>query len=457
MRKNVLRAFYVLFFAVVTAALTCSAIYFLNLTGGNGTINKQSDDPDIINAVTIDGQSELTYRNITIEDFTASPYYTTVKVNNGRESLESESEKELYDLIGSSVMTISETKDENDHYRTMRVTINGKHMSERDIRRSINAYVFDNPQVFWLDNLFGYAYADDDTIAEFYSVMSADECEKKAAVLRSAVNMIMSSLEEGQSEFDREKLIHDYIILNCVYKGTAKSLSDGWEYFSAYGVLVKGEAVCEGYAKAEQLLMNLCGIECETIRGDSDGSGHMWNVIKIDGKWYHLDTTWDDTDNGPIYDFFNINDEIITLTHTISPTAKEVSLEDDSKDDMRYNFFIPRCASTEAGYYSRNAAVIITFDNETDKKIVDTLVNAANNRDKYLPIVFGKEMKYEEYIDKLFFGQPYKFYAYVNAANELLDDEHKIDRDGCSIYKNESALLVRVKLAYVAENNDTDQ
>ena len=52
-------------------------------------------------------------------------------------------------------------------------------MSESEIRRSINAFVFDNPHIFWLDNLFGYAYVGEDTMVEFYSVISADECEKK--------------------------------------------------------------------------------------------------------------------------------------------------------------------------------------------------------------------------------------------------------------------------------------
>lgn len=455
MKKTVSRLFYVLFFAVITTVLTCSAIFFLNLTGRESIINKPSDDPNVINAVNIDNDdSRLTYRKITAEDFAASLYYEPIKITKGRESLQSESEKKLYDLIGDSVMTISETKDENGHYRTLRANIKGEHMSEREIRRAVNAYTFDNPQVFWLDNLFGYAYVGDDTMAEFYSVMSADECEQKSAVLRSAVNMIISSMKDGMSEFEREKLVHDYIIGNCVYKGTVTGMSDGWEYFCAYGPLVKGEAVCEGYAKAEQLLMNLCGIECMTIRGDSDGGGHMWNVIKIDGEWYHLDTTWDDSDNGAIYDFFNVNDEMIKTTHTISPAVEEVSLKENSEDDLRYNFFVPECTSTKAGYYSKNAAVIKIFNEETDQKVINALVSAAESKESYLPIMFGKDMEYDEYIDILFFSQPYKFYAYVNAANERLDAEHKIDRDGLSIYKNKSALLVRVKLEYITADEE---
>lgn len=453
MKKTAEKICLFLFFIVLTAFFTCCTIYFLNLGGGQKITNKPYKDPDIINAVNIDDDNtELSYRKITVEDFSLSPYYNSVKTTEGRASLKSESEIQLYNLIAKSVAVISETKDENDHYRTQRVNIEGVHMSESEIRRAINAFIFDNPQIFWLDNLFGYAYVGDDTMAEFYSVISADECEKKYGVLRSAVNQVLASLKEGMSEFEREKLIHDFVIDKCIYKGTVASLSDGWEYFSAYGSVVKGEAVCEGYAKSMQLLLNLSGIECTTIRGDSDGVGHMWNVVKIDGEWYHLDSTWDDTQNGAVYDFFNIDDEMIKTSHTISPDVDEVSLEENSENDLRYNFFVPQCTSTKAGYYSQNAAVIKNFDEETDSKVIAALVSAANNKEKYLPIMFGKEMEYEEYINTLFFNQPYKFYSYVNSANEQLDDEHKIDRDGLSIVKNENASLVRVALAYVNDN-----
>lgn len=455
MKKTTSGIVYVLFFIILTAVFTCCTIYFINL-GRTTIIDNKSTSPDTINAVNIDGDDTgLSYRTVMLKDFSESPYYKPIKTTKGRESLSSESEKKLYDLITKSVTIISETKDENDHYRTERVNIEGIHMSESEIRRSINAFVFDNPHIFWLDNLFGYAYVGEDTMVEFYSVISADECEKKYLVLNSAVNRIMASLEDGMSEFEREKFMHDFVINNCIYKGTVASLSDGWEYFSAYGSIVKGEAVCEGYAKSMQLLLNLSGIECMTIRGDSEGVGHMWNVVKIDDEWYHLDSTWDDTTNGAIYDFFNIDDEMIKTSHTISPIVDEVSLDQSKENDLRYNFFIPKCTSTQAGYYSKNAAVITTFDEETNNKVISALINAANSKEKYLPIMFGKEMQYEEYINTLFFNQPYKFYSYVNSANEQLDDEHKIDRDGLSIVKNENASLVRVVLAYTSDSEES--
>lgn len=454
MKKTIARLFYILLFAAVTSALTSCIIYFLGMNNQNSIINKQDNSPNVINAVNIDYDDNegISYRRITAESFVASPYYEPIKLIKGKDSLASDAEKNLYELINDSVMVISETKDENDHYRTSRVNINGVHMSESEIRRAINAYIYDNPQVFWLDNLFGYAYVGEDTMVEFYSVISADECEHKVAVLNNAVNRIVASLEDNMSEFEREKFIHDFVINNNEYKTNVTSVSDGWEYFTIYGTLVKGESVCEGYAKSIQLLANLCGIQCLTIRGVGNNVGHMWNVINIDGEWYHLDATWDDTINGAEYDFFNVDDEMIKTSHTISPSADEMAGKEN--DESGYNLFLPKCTSTKAGYYSQNAVVINSFDEETDKKVINTIVEAARNQDKYLPIMLGNEMDYEEYIDKLFFGQPYKFQSYVSAANEMLEDEYKIDRDGLSIYKNENASLVRVSMAYIASNEE---
>ena len=115
MKKTTSRIIYVLFFILLTAIFTCCTIYFINL-GRTTIIDNKSTSPDTINAVNIDGDDTgLSYRTVTIKDFSESPYYKPIKTTKGRESLSSESEKKLYDLITKSVTIISETKDENGH------------------------------------------------------------------------------------------------------------------------------------------------------------------------------------------------------------------------------------------------------------------------------------------------------------------------------------------------------
>lgn len=149
---------------------------------------------------------------------------------------------------------------------------------------------------------------------------SKSEYERRRGYHTSAVNKARYTVAElitpDMSDYKKEKLLHDYIINNTVYdyrnytKGTIP-----YESCSAYGCLVRGSAVCEGYTQAMKLLCDLAGIECIVVAGEmKDGVGsHGWNIVKIDGAWCHVDLTSDDpvsNDGTDIltYSHFNLND-----------------------------------------------------------------------------------------------------------------------------------------------------
>lgn len=88
--------------------------------------------------------------------------------------------------------------------------------------------------------------------------------------------------------------------------------------FTAVGALVDGQAVCEGYARGMQYLLQRAGIECSLVTGINEkNEPHMWNLVTINGRNYHLDPTWDDVDDRIRYTFFNVTTDSITRTHTI--------------------------------------------------------------------------------------------------------------------------------------------
>ena len=65
--------------------------------------------------------------------------------------------------------------------------------------------------------------------------------------------------------------------------------------YTSYGAFVNHNAVCQGYALAFKVLMDRAGIPCCYV--SSDAINHAWNMVRLDGNWYHVDVTWDD----PIY------------------------------------------------------------------------------------------------------------------------------------------------------------
>jgi len=110
------------------------------------------------------------------------------------------------------------------------------------------------------------------------------------------------------------------LIDNSVY---AENKTQDYIYY-AYGPLIQGTGVCEGYAEAARLLFDAVGIESVFVSGTVDDNiPHAWNIVNIGGNWYQLDITWDDpiTSSGNdvrTYDYFNITDTEMAQDHVWS-------------------------------------------------------------------------------------------------------------------------------------------
>jgi len=146
------------------------------------------------------------------------------------------------------------------------------------------------------------------------------------SVLEVAQSIITQIISPTMSDYDKELAIHDYIINTTSYdydrlmSGTIPDSS-----YTAAGVLINKIAVCEGYSEATKLLLNLIDIECEIVIGVGENNvPHAWNIVKIDGDWYMLDTTYDDPitfTNGKrvetlSYDYFNVTSNTLKKDHT---------------------------------------------------------------------------------------------------------------------------------------------
>ncbi|MBR3760096.1 MAG: hypothetical protein IKK47_03780 [Ruminococcus sp.] len=129
-----------------------------------------------------------------------------------------------------------------------------------------------------------------------------------------AAKEALSDAELAFDEYGMAIRIHDYIIRNCQYIEE----NDSGYCSTAYGCLVQKEANCEGYAKAFNLLAARMGLESVLVTGKTDeGENHAWNQVKIDGEWYNLDVTWDDTDveNDIRRIYFLCDDNFFGKTH----------------------------------------------------------------------------------------------------------------------------------------------
>ncbi len=130
-----------------------------------------------------------------------------------------------------------------------------------------------------------------------------------AAINEIVDKVIKEKLNNNMPTREKIKIIHDYIIDNAEYDKLKYENKNDTTYKSntAYGVLVQGYGTCNGYADAMAIFLDKLNI----INYKISNSEHIWNLVYLDGKWYHLDLTWDD----PISDV-NINRDTYFLITT---------------------------------------------------------------------------------------------------------------------------------------------
>ncbi|MEF9935510.1 MAG: transglutaminase domain-containing protein [Clostridium sp.] len=126
-----------------------------------------------------------------------------------------------------------------------------------------------------------------------------DEVRRKSKEVDEAVNAITPKIT-SRNNTDRQNIraIHDFIINNTAYNidGVNNDTLE-IEDHTAYGILIKQVGVCDGYAITMRKMLDTIGIENMVVIGTGDGVPHAWNLVKLSGKWFHVDSTWDD----PIY------------------------------------------------------------------------------------------------------------------------------------------------------------
>lgn len=114
------------------------------------------------------------------------------------------------------------------------------------------------------------------------------ESKQQTDIVDQKVENVLKEMDiEKQSNYDKIKLIHDYIVVNCSYDLSTKKNS-------AYACLVERYSACQGYATLTYKMMVEAGIPCRVISGKGLNESHAWNIVQLNGEWYNLDCTWDD-------------------------------------------------------------------------------------------------------------------------------------------------------------------
>ena len=162
---------------------------------------------------------------------------------------------------------------------------------------ALKGMLFYHPEHFFAISMSYSRYTNNNTFAFITASYDGgyENSMKKHAQFVDAAQRILCLFRRDEDLTDLEiaLLIHDYLAANYEYDD---AFATGDDMYTAYGLLVNGTAVCQGYAEAFAYLAMEMGINCGLC--SSETMNHAWNIIEIDGVEYHLDVTFDD----PIYD-----------------------------------------------------------------------------------------------------------------------------------------------------------
>ena len=293
---------------------------------------------------------------------------------------------------------------------------------ESDYQKLHTAFYYDNPQFFYVHSTYGLEGYEKDGTAYYNKMVftyTMDAATRKQArdQLDSAVNKILRDRPNTPDEYETELYLYEKLVSACTYDTTAAQAGydRSPDAYTAYGALVNGTAVCEGYSRALLLLLTKAGIRSTLIVGESISSGeqHMWNLASINGNTYHLDATWNDSNDLPRHNYFNVTTDQIKLSHRISEGQ----------------LGIVNCIATKDNYYHRNGLYVNTYSRQSIAQIIatqikagDTLIEMAFAPDKYdNALLFLKNRNAaEEHIEPYLVGSGYSLWEYVlyNEADE---------------------------------------
>ena len=154
------------------------------------------------------------------------------------------------------------------------------------------------------------------------------------SIVQSAVAQCNN--ETDGSDYQKALWLHDWLLNQLKYDNTLK-----WS--SAESALTRGLGTCQAYESAYSMLLSTAGIENAETR--DTGDAHTWNAIKLDGEWYQVDCTWDDSSDH-WYDFdqrrlyFGLTDELMAVAH---PKFSEVYSKSDYRTpstSLKNNYFV---------------------------------------------------------------------------------------------------------------------
>ncbi|KWX77814.1 transglutaminase [Paenibacillus riograndensis] len=166
------------------------------------------------------------------------------------------------------------------------------------VQKAIDQAMGSDPYLYYIIDSYAFSYRGSSRSAKVTVQVAYRETLQQTALVNKQVKTILQQIiTPGMNQHQKVKVIHDWVVLHLQYDNTYRK-------YTAYEGLQTGSAVCQGYSLLTYKLLLGAGIPNKIVEGTAKPEGgvaqsHAWNLVQLDGRWYHLDTTWDDPTPSP--------------------------------------------------------------------------------------------------------------------------------------------------------------
>ncbi len=256
----------------------------------------------------------------------------------------------------------------------------------------VNQYVLaDHPEIFW-SAADGTAYWNRDLQGNHVMIsysfdysMSQEEALPLQEAIETRVSDIVSGIQATE-DYEIALAVYEFVVHSCEYDDAAADAmreggldSDLYRVSHLTGALLDGKAICGGYARAVQYLLQQFGMEATYVTGGN----HAWNLVRLDGEYYYVDATWGD----PTLDGSDLQDHL-TYSYFAMTTAdlqRKYTLDADTLP-------LPECIATADNYFYRNGMVLETYSTSSVKRVLQSCLRQG------VSCAYLKFLQEEEYI-----------------------------------------------------------
>lgn len=171
--------------------------------------------------------------------------------------------------------------------------------------------------------------------------------------------IVKEKTKDCKTDLEKALVVHEHICDTVRYTEEL-----GVRAHDIEGSILEKRAVCEGYALAYKYYMNRLGIPCKVVSGVSNKLPHAWNQIQLNGKWYLVDTTWDDSTNSNLeakhvikHDYF-ITSEALFADHTWDKQSGAFeTCSDTTYDNIEWRSDLRGMCAYQGGLYSSKTRI----------------------------------------------------------------------------------------------------